>query len=125
LKGISESEIISEKPVKLFVPGPKCEICDLLEHGECMARKKNPEKCTKPLSFQYRCPKCGIVKTGKRKWGECFIKFQCKNLIAGQWLCDCRFSLTFRTGDSEEAASKAKWLRGEGSEWSTDGIRWL
>ena len=105
------------KEEKQFIPGEKCSICRFLEDGICLKRKKNPSKCNEPLLSVVTCPKCYRQTVLKRQFGQCYFEFTCAGTING-YPCGCRFSLTFRTGDSEEEESKARWLRGDGDEWT-------
>ena len=100
-----------------FQPNEKCRICRYLEAGLCMKRKRNPGKCRVPLTSVVTCPKCGRQTILERQYGQCYFEFVCAGTINGN-PCGCRFSLSFRTGDSEEEESKARWLRGEGDEWT-------
>ena len=116
---------ISVKPLVVYET-ERCKICGYRdEDKQCLKGKRHPEKCSVPLRFVATCPKCLISKAGLRKYGEDFIRFRCTNLIKGKWLCDCRFSLSFHTGDSEDEKSRQRWLAGGDDEphWTDFSIR--
>jgi len=114
---------ISAKPLIVY-DTQKCKICSFLIDGQCSKNKRHPEKCSVALRFFAQCPKCLTIKPGKRAYGENVIRFRCTNLIQGKWLCDCRFSLSFHTGDSEDEKSKQRWLAGgEDQHWTDFTIR--